>query len=170
MTAQEPRTHRSGRLWRVIAGVGILVIAVGGVLWALHHRSAYPGSALRHPSSNSREVNSTIQHRAQKFVAALRAGDVSQVKALADPASDGDVTAFVNAFGHRNIQVTSLEASDLGNKTADLNLVAPCKDGSTQQLTVLFDWYRTSYIRSSWFAIIHKLDTPDVLPAGCPAP
>jgi hypothetical protein len=170
MTAQQPRTHRSGRLRQVIAGSAVLVIAAAGVLWALHHRSAYPGSALRHPASNSREVNSTIQHRAQKFVTALRAGDVSQVRSLADPASDGDITAFVNAFGHRNVEVASLEASDLGNKTADLNLVAPCKDGSTQQLTVLFDWYRTSYVRSSWFAIIHKLGTPDVLPNGCPGP
>ncbi|HJQ00360.1 MAG TPA: hypothetical protein VJ851_02060 [Jatrophihabitans sp.] len=170
MLAQPPPIRRHRFLWWATALVVAVVVVVGGVLLALHHRSSYPGTALRHPASNSRQVNRTIERRAQDFVSALRAGDVSRVRSLADPASDGDIAAFVTAFGHRNVQIARLEASDLGNKTADLNLVVPCKDGTQQQFTVLFDWYRTSYIRSSWYAVIHKLGTPDVLPSGCPAP
>ena len=68
----EPKTHR--RLL-MIAGLALaIVLAAGITVLVLHHRTGNPHTAGRLPHvSGSRQVNPTIERRADQFVDALRA-------------------------------------------------------------------------------------------------
>jgi hypothetical protein len=160
------------RLRWLILALGLVVIISLCVVLVLHYRSRDPHTAARPPfGSGSRQVNATIERRAEQFLAALRAGDESQLRAMALDADDrANVTAFVSAFGNRDDRRVSLQTSDLGEKYGDLDIAVPCKDGSIQHAVVPFGWKRTSFISSSWYAFINKPGTAGVLPTGCPAP
>lgn len=130
-----------------------------------------PHTAHRLPlNSNSKQVNPAIERRAREFVTALRAGDESRLRATSLTTDDGNnVTAFVAAFGHRDVRVESLQTGEFGD-TGNLELLVPCKSDSAQRVLILFEWKRTSFISSGWYATIHKPGTSGILPAGCAAP
>ena len=90
--------HPRMRLLRWLALVVVLVVAVAAaVVLGLHYRSRYPGTAARLPhASGSRQVNPAIERRAQQFLAALRAGDEGQLRAMA---FDGFARDNVSSFG-----------------------------------------------------------------------
>jgi len=160
-------------LWRwLILSLGLIVLIAVGVVLLLHYRSRDPHTAARPPfGTDRREVNATIERRADQFLTALRTGDESQLRAMAFDAYDrANVSTFVSAFGHRDDRRASLQTSDLGERNGELDIAVPCRDGSTQHAVVPFAWKRTSFISSGWYAIINKPGTADVLPNGCTAP
>ena len=154
------------------AGVVLAVVAAVGItVLVLHHRSGNPHTAHRFPTdSDSRQVNPMIERRAQQFLTALRAGDEVRLKKMALTEYDRDaVSAFVTAFGRRDVRLVSLHTGEFDD-TGNLELAVPCKNGPEQQALVLFRWKRTSFISSDWRAIINQPGTADVLPPGCAAP
>jgi hypothetical protein len=157
--------------WLILA-LGLLVVIPVGVVLVLHYRSRDPHTAARQPYvSGSRQVNQSIERRAQQFLDALKGGDEGRLRGMAFGADDrANVSAFITAFGRRDDRRASLQTSDLGEKYGDLDIAVPCKDGSTQHAVVLFGWKRTSFISSGWYAFIDKPGTSDVLPNGCAAP
>jgi hypothetical protein len=172
MSTQLPAGRKPHRQLLLIAGLVLAVLVVAGItVLVLHHRTGNPHTAHRPPlNSNTTQVNSAIERRAGEFVTALRAGDESRLRAMSLTQDDRDnVTAFVAAFGHRDVRIASLQTGEFGD-TGNLELAVPCKSGAEQQALVLFRWKRTSFISSGWFAIINRPGTPDVLPAGCDAP
>jgi len=172
MATQLPAERKSHRRLLMITGLVLAVVVVAGsTVLVLHYRTGNPHTAHRPPlNSNSTKVNSAIERRAHEFVDALRAGDESRLRATSVTPNDRDnVTAFVAAFGHRDVRIASLQTGEFGD-TGNLELAVPCKSGPEQQALVVFRWKRTSFISSGWFAIINRPGTPDVLPAGCAAP
>jgi hypothetical protein len=155
----------------MVAGLVVAILVAAGVtVLVLHQRSGDPNTAHRLPlDSDSKQVNSAIERRAQEFVAALRSGDESRLRAMSLTLEDSDnVSAFVTAFGHRDVRVVSLQTGEFGD-TGDLELLVPCKSEPERRARVLFSWKRTSLISSDWFAIITQPGAADVLPAGCAA-
>ena len=168
-TKVHPRDNRLR--WPLLA-VALIVVAAVAIVQVLHHRSRGPHTAGRQPHvSGSRQVNPTIERRAQQFLVALRTGDEAKLRTMALTNFDRDnVSAFVTAFGRRNDQLASLQTSDLGEKRGVLDISVPCKDQPTQHATVLFGWKRTSFISSGWYAIINPPGTQYAMPNGCAAP
>jgi hypothetical protein len=172
MSTQLPAERKPRHRLIMITGLMLVILIAAGItVLVLHHRSSNPHTAHRPPlDSNTTQVNSAIERRAGELVAALRAGDESRLRDMSLTADDRDnVTAFVAAFGHRDVRIASLETGEFGD-TGNLALAVPCKSGPEQQALVLFRWKRTSFISSGWFAIINRPGTADVLPAGCAAP
>jgi hypothetical protein len=172
MATQLPAERTPRRRLLIFVGLVLaIVVAAGVTTLVLHHRSGDPHTAHRMPiDSGSKQVNPTIERRAHEFLTALRAGDERRLRALSLTLDDRDnVPAFVEAFGHREVRIASLETGEFGD-TGDLKLAVPCKSGPEQQALVLFRWKRTSYISSGWYAIINRPGTAGVLPAGCNAP
>lgn len=150
----------------------LLILVAATVVLVLHYRSRDPHTAARPPFSlDTRQVKPEIERRAQQFLAALRAGDEARLRAMALTSSDrGNVTGFVTAFGRRDDRRAGLQTSDLGERTGELDIAVPCKDGSTQHAIVLFAWKRTSFVSSGWYAIVDPPGPEFAMPDGCPAP
>jgi hypothetical protein len=163
------RTYR----WPLIidAVMLALTIAVGVTILVLHHRTENPHTAGRLPLvSGSRQVNQAIERRAQQFANALETGDESRLRAMTLTKADRDnVAAFITAFGHRNVRITSLQSGEFGD-TGNLELAVPCNSRPEQRALVLFAWKRTSFLSSGWYAIINQPGTVSVLSAGCGEP
>jgi len=153
--------------WLILIVTLVVLIPVIVVL-VLHYNSRDPHTAAWPPfGADDRQVNATIERRAEQFLTALRAGDQNQLQAMAFDASDrANVNAFISAFGHRDDRRTSLQTSDLGERYGDLDIAVPCKDGSTQHAVIPFAWKRTSFISSGWYALINKPGTPRSNPTG----